>query len=81
MFCRAVVVADAGTVCAAQIDASRASVHISSDEILLAVCEDASISTWAIADLVKGTTDKVLHKWSLGPSESIKQARHALKLQ
>ena len=65
----------------AQIDASQAAVYISSDGLLLAVCEDASITTWAIADLVKGTTDKVLHKWALGPGENVKQARHSLKSQ
>ena len=78
MFCRAVVAADAGAVCVAQIDANQASVHISSDGLLLAVCEDASITTWAIADLVKGDTNKVLHKWALGPDENVKQARHSL---
>jgi len=56
------------------ITASQASVHISSDGTLLAVCEDTRIRAWAIADLLNGNQDKLLSEWLLGQGEAVKQA-------
>ncbi len=48
--------------------------HISSDGLLLAVCEDACIRVWAIADLLQGTQPEPLAKWTLGNGDVVKQA-------
>lgn len=74
--CREVVLADSSAVCAARINASLASVHISSNGLLLAVCEAARIRTWAIADLLRGKQDALLSDWKLGNEETVKQACH-----
>ena len=72
--CRPVITADSGEVCAACISASLASVHISSNGLLLAVCEDARIRIWAIADMLQGTQPEPLTEWTLGNGEIVKQA-------
>ena len=72
--CRPVITANSSEVCAACISASLASVHISSDGLLLAVCEDACIRTWAIADMLQGTQPEPLTEWTLGNGEIVRQA-------
>ena len=74
--CRAVAVADSSRICAACIEACNASVHISSDGLLLAVCEDSRIRTWAMRDLLSGDQHKPLCEWTLGGTEIVKQVSH-----
>ena len=74
--CRAVALADPSKICAARIEACYASVHISSDGLLLAVCEDSRIRTWAVRDLFSGDRESHLCEWMLGNGEVVKQAGH-----
>ena len=67
--------ANSSEICAAHIDACYASVHISSDGLLLAVCEDSRIRTWAVRNLLTGK-NKHLCEWTLGDGELVKQASH-----
>ena len=69
--------ADPSKTRAARIDASYASVHISSDGLLLAVCEDSRIRTWAVKNLLSADQDEHLCEWTLGDGELGKQvSRH-----
>ena len=72
--CRAVTVADTSKICAARIDACQASVHISSNGLLLAVCEESRIRAWAMSDLLSGNQAKVLCEWRLDNGDLVKQA-------
>lgn len=74
--CRAVALADPSKICAARIEACYASVHVSSNGLLLAVCEASRIRTWAIRDLLGGDQENHLCEWMLGNGETVKQASY-----
>jgi len=63
---------NAKDVCVAVLPVQGASVAVSHDEALLAVCKDSCVDVWSLAQLASGIASAPLTKWTLPGTAAVK---------